>query len=265
MIHSRVVLAFAASLLAALPCAAATQQAAATSYVLLVPGSGYATGCQAPCECPIVEQPTYGSFELRLLGTDPLYTYYAVDRYIASFNNGPGAVSIVGSGHYKIGGEVALTQQMTLDLQVWGGPVQHFDSGLVPVNTPFPRIHVSCAAHGFACLDTVVAVDAKPVEPVPVAPPALSAGIQGVAPNPFGRTTRIALALAGLGPVRVDIFDLNGRKVRTLAEWPGAEAGPRTLEWDGHRDDGRVAEAGIYWVRMQGPGGCDGRRLVKFD
>lgn len=265
MIHARVVLALAASLLAALPCAAGTQHATATSYELLVPGSGYETGCRPPCECPIFEQPTYGSFELRFLGTDPLYTYYAVDRYIASFNNGPGAVSIVGSGHYKIGGEVALTQQMTLDLQVWGGPVQHFDSGLVPVNTPFPRIHVSCAAHRFACLDTVVAVDAKPVDPVSATPPALSAAIQGVAPNPFGRMTSIAIALVGLGPVRVDIFDLNGRKVRTLAEWSGADAGTRTLVWDGRRDDGSEAGAGIYWVRMQGPGGCDGRRLVRFD
>jgi len=42
-------------------------------------------------------------------------------------------VSIVGSGDYKIGGEVALRQQMTLDLQVWGGPVQHFASGVVPL------------------------------------------------------------------------------------------------------------------------------------
>jgi hypothetical protein len=97
-------------------------------------------------------------------------------------------VSIVGSGHYKVGGEVALTQQMTLDVQVWGGPVQHFDSGVVPVSLPFPRIRVSCATHGFACLDTVVVVDAEPVDPTSVPPPALRAGIQGVAPNPFART-----------------------------------------------------------------------------
>jgi hypothetical protein len=264
MILANVLLALAVGLLGAASSAAATA-ATATPYVLLVPGSRYETGCQAPCECPVVAQPTYGSFELRLLGVDPLYTYYAVDRYIVSFNNGPGAVSVVGSGLYRVGGEFALTQQMTLDLQVWGGPVQHFDSGVVPVNMPFPRIRVACAAHGFACLDTVVTVDATPVDPVSAPPPALNAAIRGVAPNPFGRTTSITIALAGLGPVRVDIFDLNGRKVRTLAEWSGADAGTRTLVWDGRRDDGREAGAGIYWVRMQRPGGRDGRRLVKFD
>jgi hypothetical protein len=265
MIRAIILLALAAGLSAAPPCAAATADTTATPYSLLVPASGYETGCQGPCDCAVVEQPTYGSFELRPLGADPLYSNYAIERYIASFNNGPGAVSIVGSGHYKIGGEFALTQQMTLDLQAWGGPVQHFDSGVVPVNTPFPRIHVSCAAHGFACVDTVVEVDAEPIGAVSVPPPAARAGIQGVAPNPFGRTASIAIAIAGTGPVRVAVFDLNGRKVRSLAEWAGADAGPRTLVWDGRRDNGREAEAGVYWVRMQWPGGSDGRRLVKLD
>jgi hypothetical protein len=233
-------------------------------YSLRVPASEYETGCFGPCECPIVSQPTYGSFELRPLGSDPLYTHYAIDRYIASFNNGPGAVSIVGSGSYKIGGEVALMQQMTLDLQVWGGPVQHFDSGLVPISTPFPSIHVSCAAHGFACVDTVVVVDAKPI-PTASVPPAQRAGIQGISPNPFGRTASIAITFAGPGPVHVAVFDLNGRKVRSLAEWAGADAGPRTLVWDGRRDDGSEAKAGVYWVRMQGPDGGVARRLVKLD
>ena len=265
MIRVSIFLALGAGLLAAPPCVSATADTTANPYSLLVPGSGYETGCHGPCECAVVVQPTYGSFQLRPLGSDPLYTYYAVEHYIASFNNGPGAVSIVGSGHYKVGGEFALTQQMTLDLQVWGGPVQHFDSGVVPVNTPFPHIRVSCAAHGFACLDTVVSVDAEPVDPVSVPAPAPRAGIQHTAPNPFERTASIAIVLAGPGPVRVAVFDLNGRKVRSLAEWAGADAGPRTLVWDGRRDDGREAGAGVYWVRMQWPGGGDGRRLVKLD
>lgn len=264
MIRASVLLALAFALLTAPPCAATTADTTATPYALLVPASGYETGCQGPCECAVMVQPTYGSFELRPLGSDPLYAHYAVDRYIASFNNGPGAVSIVGSGHYKIGGEFALTQQMTLDLQVWGGPVQHFDSGVVPVNTPFPRIHVSCAAHGFACVDTVVEVDAVPINSS-VPPPLPRAGIQGVAPNPFGRTASIVIALAGSGPVRVAVFDLDGRKIRTLAEWSNVGVGSRTLVWDGRRDDGLQAGAGVYWVRMQWPGGSDGRRLVRVD
>jgi len=264
MIRVSVALAFAVSLCAAAPSAATTADTTATSYALLVPTSEYETGCFGPCECAIVSQPTYGSFELRRLYSDPLYTYYAVDRYIASFNNGPGAVSIVGSGTYKLGGEVALMQQMTLDLQVWGGPVQHFDSGLVPMSVPFPRILVSCAVHGFACMDTVVVVDAKPIATASV-PPGQRASIQGVAPNPFGRTTSIAITLAGPGPVHVAVFDLNGRKVRSLGEWAGSDLGLRTLEWDGRRDDGSEAGAGVYWVRMQQPGGSDERRLVKLD
>src|SRR5439155_4977210 len=140
--------------------------------------------------------PTYGSFVLVKTGFDPLYTYYAVERYIASFNNGPGAVSVVGSGQYKIGGESAIVQQMTLDLQFWGGPTQHFDSGLTPVRVSFPQIDVSCALHGFACHDSVVVVDAIPSETVGgPAPPSPRAGVWDALPNPFAERTSISFGL----------------------------------------------------------------------
>src|SRR5258708_4061934 len=91
----------------------------------------------APCAATAsVSSPTFGSFSLVHTGRDPLFDYYAVVNYIASFNNGPGAVSIVGSGQYKIGGEFALTQELTLDLSIWGAPPVHFDSGLKPAGTP---------------------------------------------------------------------------------------------------------------------------------
>src|SRR5262249_36845237 len=78
--------------------------AATTQYSLSVPPSALEAGCFGPCACAVTQEPTYGSFDLTFLRSDGLYSYYAVDRYIASFNNGPGAVSIIGSGTYKIGG-----------------------------------------------------------------------------------------------------------------------------------------------------------------
>ena len=239
--------------------------ATTTQYSLIVPPSSLQVGCFGPCACAVEVTPTYGSFDLVPAGSDPMFTYYDIQNYIASFNNGPGAIAITGSGTYKIGGEVAVTQEMTLDLQIQGGPVQHFDSGLVPVSTPFPAIHASCALHGFACHDSVVEVEAKPIETAGVPPPGSMAGIESVRPNPFGGTTSILLGLARGGRAEVTVVDLNGRLVRRLASLELAAGAPRTLVWDGRRDDGRPADAGVYWVRMRWPGGADRRRVVKLD
>jgi len=237
----------------------------ATGYSLITPPSSFQIGCQGPCACPIVSFPTYGSFTLVQTGFDPLYTYYNVERYIASFNNGPGAVSITGSGQYKIGGEVALMQQMTLDLVIEGRPVQHFDSGLKPLGAPFPQIDISLAAHGFACYDTVLVVDAKPIGVVGVpSPPHRPAGLQTVLPNPFQSQTSISLSLDRPGPIDLIVIDLEGRRVRLLAAGQPALAGPQTVAWDGLRDDGRVAAAGVYWVLLRWPDGTDRRRIVKL-
>jgi hypothetical protein len=265
MTRFRLLIALAAGITGALAPAASTAATSATPYALVTPPSALEFGCWGPCACPLVIEPTYGSFELRLVGSDPLYTYYDVDRYIASFNNGPGAVSIVGSGHYKIGGEVALTEQMTLDLQVWGGPVQHFDSGLHPVHAAFPEIHVTCTLHDSTCYDSVVVVDAKPIETAGVPGPRRVRGIAGVLPNPFAHSASIVVDLDRAAPVEVTVYDANGREVRRLAD-PGLQGtAPRIVTWNGRRDDGRESGPGVYWVMMRWPGGTDGRRLVKLE
>jgi len=245
-------------------CAAATADAYGALYALITPPSSLQVGCQGPCECPIVSLPTYGSFQLVKTGVDPLYTHYDVVRYIASFNNGPGAVAITGSGRYKVGGEFALVQQLTLDLDIEGHPTQHFDSGLKPVTVPFPEIDISCAVHGFYCYDSVLVVAAKPVDPAGV-PPAARAGFQSVRPNPFTRGTDISFALDHRAVADLMVFDLGGRRVRTLATGQQVGPDPQVVTWDGRRDDGRVAPAGVYWVLLRWSGGADQRRIVKLE
>ena len=254
----------AACLLAASPCAATPGDT--TSYALITPPSAYQVGCQGPCACAVMSLPTYGSFQLVKTGVDPLYTYYAVERYIASFNNGPGAVSIVGSGQFKIGGEVALVEELTLDLEIEGRPAQHFDSGLKPVSAPFPQIDLACAAHGFACYDTVIVVDAKPIDVTGAPPPPHApAGLRAVRPNPFQSGTQITFALDRPGRVDLMIVDLEGRRVSALAAGQLVGTGPQVVTWEGRRDDGRVAPAGVYWVLLRWPDGVDRRRIVKLD
>jgi flagellar hook assembly protein FlgD len=51
------------------------------------------------------------------------------------------------------------------------------------------------------------------------------------------------------GVVRVDVTDIAGRKVATLAE--GFQSpGRYTREWDGRDQGGRDVPSGVYWVRL---------------
>jgi hypothetical protein len=254
------------ALLAASSCRAQTSDTTATLYSLVVPPSALQFGCFGPCECADQLRPTYGSFELIPTSVDPLYTNYAIERYIASFNNGPGAIAITGSGRYRVGGEVALVQEMTLDLSVEGGPIQHFDSGLVPVPVRFPELDVSCALHGFACFDSVVVVGARPVGTTGVPPtPQATAALTAVRPNPFRGGAMISWTLPRSGPADLTVVDLEGRQVRGLSHGQPLPAGPQSVTWDGRRDDGRNAPAGVYWVWLRSADGSDRRRIVKLD
>ncbi len=68
-------------------------------------------------------------------------------------------------------------------------------------------------------------------------------------PNPFNPVTRIAFALDRNGPVRLEVFDLQGRLVRTLADEP-MTAGDHTVLWDGRADGGQPAASGTYVYRL---------------
>jgi len=125
--------------------------------------SSYVQGCFAPCLCPIMlDRPVKGTFLLTPTGFNGLFETYSVTEvnWLVSIN---GTNQIVtGSGTYKIGGEVALQQELSLDLRIGQGQVEHFDSGLAAVTAPFPEIKVTISLHGQVCFDTVFSVSASP-------------------------------------------------------------------------------------------------------
>lgn len=233
------------------------------SYALNTPPSQLESGCQGPCDCAVVSEPTYGSFDLVRTGANASTATYEIHRYIASFNNGPGAVSLVGTGTYEID-TAASTQRMTLDLDVWGQP-EHFDSGVVPVAVAFPQIHVACAVHGFACMDSVILVDAVPLQQVAVPPTVPHVGLLATLPDPFVNSTHIWLDLGQPGTASLRIVDAAGRAVRALASGASFGVGPRSIAWDGRNDQGQEVAPGVYWAVLRWGSGVDRRRLVKLD
>jgi hypothetical protein len=68
-------------------------------------------------------------------------------------------------------------------------------------------------------------------------------------PNPFNPSTVIKFSLPRAGHVRLEIFNLLGQLVRTLAdaEYPTGEF---SVIWDGTQDDGRKVSSGIYFYRL---------------
>jgi hypothetical protein len=69
-------------------------------------------------------------------------------------------------------------------------------------------------------------------------------------PNPFAQRTAIGFNVPVAATVRVVIYDVAGRVVRTLVDDTRA-AGTYVVEWDGTDDGGRALSAGVYFYSMQ--------------
>jgi subtilisin family serine protease len=79
-------------------------------------------------------------------------------------------------------------------------------------------------------------------------------------PNPTSGTARVDYSVPRESRVTLAVFDMQGRRVATLADGL-APAGRHQAVWNG-TTGGRSAPAGIYFVRLQGPGVQFSRRLI---
>jgi hypothetical protein len=92
----------------------------------------------------------------------PLFNRYAVTKVSWSVINSEGVIHrIRGNGIYEIGGEVGLTQQMTLFLSIDGRQQVTVDSGFVPVESRFPDISIKVDL-GRECPDVWMTIEANP-------------------------------------------------------------------------------------------------------
>lgn len=125
--------------------AAVAQSTTAQRYALV-------TGSQLVDDCPICERPTIlapmtGTFALSMLEQNPLYTRYAMTDI--SFHAGAQTgmeYKVVGSGIYQIGGEVAILQDLYLDVTIDNGftttKTQCVNKGR-GVSQPWPKIEIT--------------------------------------------------------------------------------------------------------------------------
>jgi len=81
-------------------------------------------------------------------------------------------------------------------------------------------------------------------------------------PNPFNPTTLIRYDVPQSGgAVRLRIYGVNGRLVRTLVDRVES-AGHKTMTWDARDDRGARVATGVYFYRLDAPGFSETRKMV---
>lgn len=80
-------------------------------------------------------------------------------------------------------------------------------------------------------------------------------------PNPFNAATTISYFLPQGSPVRLEVFNMLGQPVRTLAEGEQT-AGSHSVTWDGTDDKGKTLASGVYFYRLQSKGYSEVNRML---
>ncbi len=90
----------------------------------------------------------------------------------------------------------------------------------------------------------------------------LPTGIRSIDPNPavLGASS-VLFSLRGDAPVELRIYDIAGRRVRTL-ESSRLRAGQHTRHWDGRNDSGVSVSSGIYFVHLSAGAVTETQKLI---
>ncbi len=81
-------------------------------------------------------------------------------------------------------------------------------------------------------------------------------------PNPLNPFGTLQFATTAPGDVTIRLFDLTGRLVRTLLPRQRLEAGEHTVTIDGRDSRGSTLATGVYFYRIEMPGGMSQGRFV---
>jgi flagellar hook assembly protein FlgD len=68
-------------------------------------------------------------------------------------------------------------------------------------------------------------------------------------PNPFNPVTTISFTLAADSQVRLEVYSIRGRRIRSLLN-ESRGAGPHKVIWDGRDSSGRQVASGTYFARI---------------
>ena len=85
--------------------------------------------------------------------------------------------------------------------------------------------------------------------------------VGGPTPNPFRSKVRLSYSQETSSPLRIEVFDVSGRRVRAF---DAAGARSSEVSWDGRDDGGRQVARGLYFIQLRSPEQLVVRRVVRF-
>jgi hypothetical protein len=107
-----------------------------------------------------------------------------------------------------------------------------------------------------------IARSSSAVDDVVALPSAAAPRVVGAQPNPFNPSTSLVVDLPGaVAAARLEIFDLGGRRLRTLVDGP-LPAGRQLVAWDGRDGEGRALASGAFVCRLSAGGAVSSARLT---
>jgi len=77
--------------------------------------------------------------------------------------------------------------------------------------------------------------------------------VRRVCPNPMNPEAVISLTTTAPGFLRVRIYDLNGRLMRTVLDEANYPAGDYDVRFDGRNTNGQTLPSGQYFYRVETP------------
>ena len=80
-------------------------------------------------------------------------------------------------------------------------------------------------------------------------------------PNPFNPSTTLRYTLPEQSDVKIAVYDMIGRKVRTLVNG-SQDVGYKSVIWDATNDYGERVGAGIYLYQIQAGAFVQTRKMV---
>lgn len=69
-------------------------------------------------------------------------------------------------------------------------------------------------------------------------------------PNPFHSSTTFRFSLARQSIVTLNVYDINNKLIRSLADLSQLGRGIHSIVWDGRNDNGHIIARGVYYYRL---------------
>jgi hypothetical protein len=135
-----------------------------------------------------------------------------------------------------------------LPLPAVAGTSQSFVVSVLPDGVPFYLAMKSVDESGN--WSTISNLMSRPAHTTGVDLPTFAASFSSPWPNPARQSVQWTYSLPRAAQVQVDVFDVTGRQVYTVASGERG-AGTGDLSWDLRDDGGRPVDAGLYFVKAR--------------